>query len=300
MTASFAAVRSDDKRSTTEMAGFFGPGRDRLFGSFTIPFGQPTACILINSPVYAEQSRNYRREVILSRDLATRGIASLRYHYRGTGHSDGDAEDLTFASLCADAADALGEVQERFQGLPLGFVGTRLGGFVAASVASRAPSAPLLLWDPISSASRCLLDAIKAHRAGGMIADRHGESSPGHEADIWTNGLLDAVGHRVPRALFESFEESQLADIFEGEGRNVLIVTVVPKHEPISEAEMVADLLRQRTGSKVDVQRIDGHLSWWTARDSWTPDEDDPATCQVIAQSADWIQRSLTEGQHGS
>jgi alpha-beta hydrolase superfamily lysophospholipase len=138
------AIRLDPASSTTEEAGFFGAAPERMFGGFVLPT-RPAGAVLISSSLYAEQARNYRREVILARALARRGIASFHYHYRGTGHSDGDAAALTFGSMVADAREAVGILRERVGDVSLGFIGTRLGGYVAASMAGEAPHAPLAL-----------------------------------------------------------------------------------------------------------------------------------------------------------
>lgn len=290
------AVRSDPAISTTEIAGFLGSGPDRLFGSFILPMGEPRACVLISSSLYAEHARNYRREVILARDLAVRGIASLRYHYRGTGYSDGDPAALALPSMCADAATALAQLRERCPGLPTGFVGTRLGSLVAATVARAEAATPVLLWDPISSAASFFRDAIKARKAGGMIAATQHGAAPAVEQDLWAPGFLDSLGYRLPVGLRDSLEDVALADRLGAERRPILIVTVVPGYEPTSQAETVAETVRTTTGSDVDLRRIEGRLSWWTSRDSWDPDEDHPATREVISRSTDWLERHLVRG----
>ncbi len=293
------AVRADDASSTREVAGFFGPSGDRLFGTLTIPVGQPKTCLLIGSSLFAEQARNYRREVIVARQLALRGIASLRYHYRGTGHSDGDAADLTLASMCEDASLASETVRERWPGSPCSFSGTRLGAFVAAIVARTVPSAPLLLWDPIPTALPFFDDAVKARRVGGMVADRRAGSAAADASDrhqdLWSEGFLDSLGYRLPRGLRDSFNGISFPDVVGEEGRPILVVTVVPRYETTSLAEDVADLVRDRTASEVSVRRIDGRLTWWTSRDSWDPDEDHEPTKEVIARSVAWLEDRAVE-----
>lgn len=291
-------TRADDASSTLEVAGFFGPSGDRLFGTLTIPSSQPRAWVLISSSLFAEQARNYRREVIVSRELSLRGIASLRFHYRGTGHSEGDGADLTLETMCDDASLALGSLRERWPALPCAFSGTRLGAFVAASVARTLPSAPLLLWDPISTSSPFFDDAVRARRAGGMVADKEAGSGPvgaSDDHDVWSEGSLDSVGYRFPPGLRDSFEGISLPDVV-GEGdRPILIVTMVPRYEVTSLAETAADLLRDRTGSEVRLHRIDGRLTWWTSRDSWDPDEEHAPTMEVISRSVSWIEEQTVE-----
>ena len=284
------AVRTDEARSITEIAGFFEAGRDRLFGALALPLGDPSACLLISSPLFAEQARNYRREVILARELARRGIATFRYHYRGTGHSDGAGGDLSFPSLCADAAAALEHLRERCPGLPSASLGTRLGAFVAANVAS--DGAPLLLWDPIPDAGAFFADAVKARQAGGMVTMRDPSSTDAadREDDPWADGFLDALGYRVPRSFEESFAGVSFPDCLGTRSHDVLIVTMVPRHEAMPRAGTVAELIRDAGSAHVDLARVDGRLTWWTSRDSWDPDEDHPPTHEVVGRSADWLE----------
>lgn len=290
------AMHVDTTTATTELAGFVGSGPDRLFVSITLPAGRPVGRVLISSSLFAEGARNYRREVILARELATRGIASLRYHYRGTGYSDGDPAALSFSSMCADADDAASELAERCPGVPTASVGTRLGALVTAAVVRPDPSTPVVFWDPVPSADVFFQDATKARRAGGMVSVRPADGTAPPEPDPWAGGSLDALGYRLPLGLKESLRDVALAELLGSAARPIQIVTVVPDYEAAPLAERVAELLRTSTSSTVDVHRIEGRLSWWTSRDSWDPDEDHPPTREVIARSADWLVEHLTGG----
>jgi alpha/beta superfamily hydrolase len=291
------AVRTDPETSTTELAGFLGTDADdRFFGAFTLPNGNARGALLMCSALYVEGGRNYRREVILARELARRGVASLRFHYRGSGYSDGDPAALTFTSLNADAADALAELRLRCPGVPIACLGTRLGALVAATVARSDPAMAVLLWDPVASPAVFFQDAMKARRARGMVADRqHGESATA-EPDPYEGGSLDALGYRLPRGLRDSLEGVTLADCMGPAARPIQVVTVVPDYEPAPPAVTAAEVLRTSTGSEVGLRRIEGRLSWWTTRDSWEPDEEHAPTREVIATSADWLERQLAGG----
>ncbi len=287
------AVRTDPRTATTELAGFLGADDDdRFFGAFTMPSGDPRGAVLMCSSLYVEGGRNYRREVMLARELAGRGIASLRFHYRGSGYSDGDPAALTFASMNLDAADAVAALRERCPGVPVACLGTRLGALVAATVARSDPTMAVLLWDPVASPAVFFQDAMKARRARGMIAERQ-EGGTGAEPDPYEGGSLDALGYRLPRGLRDSLEDVSLADCLGPAARPIHVLTVVPDYEPSPPAVTAAELLGTSTGTDVGLRRIEGRLSWWTTRDSWEPDEDHPPTREVIAESADWLEAHL-------
>ncbi|MGZ8579259.1 MAG: serine aminopeptidase domain-containing protein [Actinomycetota bacterium] len=292
------ATRTDRETSITESVGFLDlePGSDRIFGCFTMPRGAPTGCAVITPSLFAENARTYRREVILARALAARGIASLRFHYRGTGYSDGDPAALSFPSMCADAEAAAVRLQARCVGAPIAYVGTRLGAVVTASAARKTPGAPMLLWDPVPSGAEFLHDAAKARRAGGMVADRqHGDTAV-DAADPWASGFLDSLGYRIPVGLRDSLEGVTLADRLGSDPRPILVLTMVPAYEPNPIAMEAASGCAAQ-GSEVEVRRIEGRLSWWTSRDSWDPDEEHPPTREVIERSGTWLVRQLGEAR---
>lgn len=291
------AIRTDPDTSATELAGFLGSADDdRFFGALSVPGGELRGVLLMCSSLYSEAARNYRREVILARELARRGFASLRFHYRGSGFSDGDPASITFTSMTGDAADAAVELRARFPGAPIACLGTRLGALVAATVAHTDASRPLLLWDPVASASVFFQDAMKARRARSMVDRQQQDATSAAAPDPFDGGSLEAMGFRLPLGLRDSLEDVSLTSCLGDATPPIHVVTVVPSYDPSPPAVSAAELLRVSTGSEVGLRRIEGRLSWWTTRDSWEPDEDHPTTRQVIADSADWLEARLTRG----
>ncbi|MGQ0669868.1 MAG: alpha/beta hydrolase, partial [Actinomycetota bacterium] len=130
-----------------ETASFFGSASERLFGVMHTPPAAPSGGVVVCSPLYAEFARNYRREVLLGRALAERGIAVQRFHYRGSGHSDGQPGAMTFASMLGDAAVAAERLVGETGVRRVAFVATRWAALVAAAAAARYDS-PLSLWQP--------------------------------------------------------------------------------------------------------------------------------------------------------
>ena len=77
-----------------ERPAFVGPTGGAVFACLHLPSKPARRMVLLCSSVAAEWKFNYRREVLLARRLATLGVAAVRLHYLGTGHSDdGDASD---------------------------------------------------------------------------------------------------------------------------------------------------------------------------------------------------------------
>src|SRR5207244_3810038 len=75
----------------------------QLVGMLHVPDGRgrfPAALLLHGFT--ASKTENHRMFVKLSRQLASQGIASLRFDFRGSGDSAGDSEDMTIRSEMAD------------------------------------------------------------------------------------------------------------------------------------------------------------------------------------------------------
>src|SRR5512134_2442447 len=128
---------------STELAEFRGPEGERMLAHVHLPSSwpqeRPRGAAVICSPLLGEALRNYRREVLVARRLAEAGFVVERFHYRFSGNSDGQDEDLTFDSMREDALGVVDDIRERAPDGPLILLGARLGALVAASAAREHP-----------------------------------------------------------------------------------------------------------------------------------------------------------------
>lgn len=91
--------------------------------------------------------------VELSRHLASAGVASLRFDFRGCGESRGAFENMSPLEELSDSTAALHELKSvsRVDSRRIGVVGLSMGGLVAALLAAREPSVrSLVLWSAVS------------------------------------------------------------------------------------------------------------------------------------------------------
>ena len=72
--------------ATTEVR-YLGPEGARIITVTHRPAGPVRGAVVIASPIQSEYLKNNRREVLIGRELAERGIAVRRFHYRGMGLS---------------------------------------------------------------------------------------------------------------------------------------------------------------------------------------------------------------------
>ena len=109
-------------------AAFRGDPGSRVL-TFTHPPARPSgAGVVICSPIGAEHVQNQPRELELARALAARGLLVRRFHFRGTGDSDG--QGLTFDSMSEDSAAAARQLLDSGEVSRVAFVGTRLAAML--------------------------------------------------------------------------------------------------------------------------------------------------------------------------
>lgn len=128
----------------------------------------------------------------LSRILESRGIASVRFDFGGSGESDGDFEEMTLSSEVSEA----GAILDYTLGLPatdqrrVGIVGLSLGGAVASILAGLRFShiKALVLWAATttpSMKSRLPLRLAKAYQDARNCYDLEGLwLNPGFAEDL--------------------------------------------------------------------------------------------------------------------
>ena len=158
---------------------------------------RPVAGVVICPALQAEFVSNSRREVLLSRELAAAGFAVQRFHYRGTGNSQGDPAEVSIATMQCDATRAASWLSERERCKRIAFLGARWGSLVAASMASSVEGAPLVLWDPITDSGSYFREVFRAERFAALQAGTS-DSQP-LEATIRQlrlAGMVDVLGTR--------------------------------------------------------------------------------------------------------
>ena len=180
---------------------------------------------MICPSIYAEFIAGYRMDVSLARALASRGVAVQRFHYRGVGHSDGEAEETTFATMRDDALAAAERLLERTGVGGPAFLGTRFGGLVAASAAAEYPGCPLVLVDPTLEAETLLPRCVAGHadpgREGGDRSS-HARRRARRRARARGDGRRPRL--RICRPLFESVAGRTLVGELGDGARRVLLV----------------------------------------------------------------------------
>jgi alpha/beta superfamily hydrolase len=283
-------ARTDPATGVREVASFFGRGRDRLFGCRYLPPGEVAGGVVICCPLQAELLRNYRREVVLARRLAAQGIAVQRFHYRGSGHSDGETSAATFDTMLEDAQAAGDHLEEELGGRPLAFMGARFGGLVAAG-AAEARGSHLTLWEPVVDPARYFEEVLRFRLMHDM--KRHPLEETTNDAlrdELHRTGSVDVLGHTLERSLHNSAVGRQLAGITPG--GPTLIVQIGATRQLRREYASLADTWRRR-GLHVNLQLVFEREAWWLSGDLWPVHETHAPTRKLVSLTVDWVVETL-------
>ena len=172
----------------------------------------------------------HRMFVKTARRLCERGIACLRFDFRGRGESDGAQGDATIQTMISDAGRAVAWVCDELGVEEVVLLGICSGGKVAIGTAARgAPVGGLALWSaeamgPLRAAStdaRKTLSVLRDY-AGKLMAP-----------DTWRRLLKGQINVRIVRKAVlghegpdrdERAQESALLERFRSYARPVLFV----------------------------------------------------------------------------
>lgn len=259
-----------------------------MFGCTYIPERPSGLGVVICPSLYAESLANYRAEVLLSRQLAERGITVQRFHYRGSGHSDGDSANLTFQSMCNDAAETV----EHFRRLPMvgeiAFVGSRWGALIAAAC-SKAEAAPIALWEPSLDPRRYFREVNRFRLVHEMQKSIPGERTPLEET-LRERGTFDILGYTLDRNLYDSALDHTLTRELGDVPRPILLVQMAQKRVLRREYEEFASALLDR-GFSVDTVCIEEAPVWWLLRPPIRTLPD------LLNATVDWLEKRSVKGR---
>lgn len=281
-----AHTRVDPLNGSIEEIAFFGTS-PRMFGCVHLPHERARAVAVICSSTHAELLKAYRVEVLLGRELAARGIAVQRFHYRGDGNSEGDISDLTLSTMIDASRQARDHIAVRSETINFVFVGVRLGVYPAAVLSAESPGAPLVLWDPVLDTDRFMSDALRTH----AIASIRGEAKPErteqtlHRLD--REGSIDLLGYEITSGFHKSIKGRQLEKYVPG-ARDALVV-------PFGSLN-TAPLEEAWRDMGITLSEIDG-----TEREAWWLDvqatKDRTGRARLLAsRTADWIAEHVPSG----
>lgn len=134
----------------------FKSDKNELFGVLHLPYrvgvDRPVPAVVFCHGFTGHKVEAHRIFVKMARALERRGIASLRFDFRGCGDSGGDFLHTTVMGEIEDTCNAVNFICTQPSGIDrnrIGLLGLSLGGTVSAYVAGKDPRiTALALWAP--------------------------------------------------------------------------------------------------------------------------------------------------------
>jgi alpha/beta superfamily hydrolase len=285
------AERLDERTGVRESVRFAGPAGGRLMSVVAEPgAGGSGKAVVVCSSVCNDFLRNYRREVLLARSLAAAGTTVGRFHYRGTGNSDGGAADITFDSMVEDVRFSMADLEDRHHVEVTTLVATRFAAPVAAAALRGRLGMRLVLIDPTIELRRFFREAWRANK----VRDLSAADPPGAPVAVAaatdddplthlrSQGWVGVLGFAVHEALFDSSAERRFLDELGEPVAAALWVQLGTRDLPPAESAVVARL--REAGAAVQIERLGRAESWWVL-----DDVGDPVAEQLVTLVTDWV-----------
>lgn len=191
----------------TERRSFAGAQGFRLEARLEHPVAAPLAYAVFAHCFTC--SKDYLAPTRISRMLAERSVAVLRFDFTGLGESQGDFADTNFSSNVVDVVSAATHLREHFEA-PRILIGHSLGGLAALAAAPRVPESLAVVTIASPSEPRQL--------------ERHfTEQLPQINRD--GEAVVEVAGRpfQIRRQLLEDFARWDMAGIVSNLGRALLL-----------------------------------------------------------------------------
>lgn len=126
---------------------------EKIFGILHRPLleQKKVPAVLICPGFAGNKCGKFRLFVTLGKELAKRGIAVLRFDYRGSGDSEGEFKDVTLEGKKSDTLTCLNFLKNdpQIDSNRIGLLGRSLGGVIAVLAARSFDIKSLVLWAPV-------------------------------------------------------------------------------------------------------------------------------------------------------
>ena len=262
--------------NATEQAISFENQEQRLWGMLHLPAGDgPHPAVLLLHGLTATRIESHRFYVHLARALAARGIAALRFDFRGSGDSEGEFQDMTVPGELSDAKAGLDWLvgHPALDSARLGVAGVSLGGMVAAQLAGRNPNLirGLALLSALASPDTFASGAQQ-------VAEKSGQSPL--EA-LMRDGYYLLWNYPVGMGFVQTiFEQKPAEEVKHFRGRVLIVHGAGDPTVPFQHAELYKEAL----GDRATLHKLDSKMHVFS---------EPPAERQAIELTVGWFKELL-------
>lgn len=214
-------------------------------GMLHTPDGEaPAPAVLWLHGFTGHRNEAHRLFVDAARRLAERGIASLRFDFRGCGESDGDFFDTSIATQVDDARAALAFLRRQpgVDGQRVAIAGFSLGAAIASQLAHDEAPAALVFWSP-------MVFPVPIFARLGLYA-AHPELS--------RQGWIDSNGYRVGREFLSELTALDPLGALAGWTRPLLVL--YGREDLLATTENAEALLAEIPGAEGESRAHAGHV----------------------------------------
>jgi len=279
-----SAVRIDALTGLREEAEFVGEGDERLFALRYTPPGALTAGVVVCEPLLAQFIAHYRTGTVLARLLARHGLAVQRFHYRGTGNSDGSVDSLDLDSMTEDAIAAAERLKEATGVERVAYLGIKIGGYPAAAASQ--DGGELILDSPPLTGRIYIRNAFRSHAVVMMQSGVPTASTAELQQALQETDDVNLLGCRLSKHLHDSLESRTLTDQLGDTPRRTLLIASERAGELKPEAKELQALLEERGFDVSITVRAKEDPLWYVEHSA---PEDRPETHQVANAIAGWM-----------
>jgi pimeloyl-ACP methyl ester carboxylesterase len=271
-----------------ECPAFVGPSAGAVFACLHLPSQPARGMVVLCSSIGDEWKFNYRRETLLARRLAKLGVAAVRLHYLGPGHSD-DGE-ITFRWM-VDDVDRVRDWACRQAGVEqVAYFGSRFGALVAAA-AGRETRSPLACWNAPSTGTAYFRELFRILRVGHLLRSGTLDDMPAPENILRSGQPLDVLGYTLGPALYLSACTISFAVELGPPPRRVKLVEIGDDHHKQQAVGHAVSLGEQ--GLDVAASVVEDGRSWWFQGwfhdTDWRAEEHREVVGRLIEETAAWL-----------
>jgi alpha-beta hydrolase superfamily lysophospholipase len=279
------AARTAPAPGVEHAVGFLAGAGGELFVSVHSPSRGAQASLVLCPPLLADHPFSYRREVLLAVELARRGVAVWRFHYAGTGYSQGSTRGVSFDTMVGDAAQVV-DAAASAADAPVTVGGTRCGAMVAAAAGR---DHPLVFWEPVPDGSAYIREGFRARMIadGGQLQRRPPTGGELLE-ELRREGRIELLGYSLYEPMHDTVVGCRLVDLVDAGQRRLLIIDSLTP-DGAQPAGTLAQQLRD-LGASVTTATAGIAEGWWFHRTQQS--DPAPVASELAGLIEPWLPRS--------